>query len=61
MKAMLETTRGVLEMKRGLPYEKSCNGDDENPTKVVRARLETTKILTSERSSVIVRTLGTIN
>lgn len=60
MKGILETTRGVLEMTGGLP-DKSRNWGEENPTRVVRGGLGTTRILTSEKASVVVRTLGTIN
>ena len=60
MNGILETTRGVLGMTRGLPDE-GRNRGNENPTRVARGGLGTTRILTSEKSSVVVRTLGTIN
>jgi hypothetical protein len=52
---MLEMTRGVLGMTRGLPDKKGHSRDGRE------GNARATRILTSEKFSVVVRTLGTIN
>ena len=51
----------MLGMTRGVPCDKRCNRDDESPTRDVRGMLRTTRILTFEKSAVVVQALGTIN
>ena len=52
---------GVQGMTRGVSCDKWCNRDDESPTRDVRGMLRTTRISASEKSTVVVQTLGTIN
>ena len=62
MRDMLGTRRGVLGMMRGVPETtRGVPGMTRGLPGTVRGILETTKILTSEKSSVVVRTLGMIN